>query len=139
MYFLPELGSPANVVMGVRPAGRVPSHEAWRDWVYIESGYIWLIWTGGIPFALAYVFFAARGIKTTARIGRRRRDASGIAAIGAFASLVSGSVLMVLDPHLTMRGGADLTFALLALAGVSAASRWHVTTAERHVLTEART
>jgi hypothetical protein len=55
-------------------------------------------------------------LRTTWWIAGRRRDAVGVAAIASLASLAAVFVLMAFDPHLTMRGAADLTYALLALA-----------------------
>jgi hypothetical protein len=115
-YFLPELGDPAQLAFGVRSAGRVPADEGWRDWVYIESGYVWLLWTGGIPFLLAFLVYLRHAYRSTIRAARHRPDAVGAASLGVVAALAIGLVLMALDPHLTMRGTADLTFALLGLA-----------------------
>jgi hypothetical protein len=84
--------------------------------VYVESGHTWLLWTGGIPFLLAFFYFLWTTIKTVGRIARERMDAIGVAAIASFASLWLLAVLMTLDPHLTLRGSADALFALLALA-----------------------
>jgi hypothetical protein len=39
----------------------------------------------------------------------------GVAACAGAAGLATIVALMPLDPHLTMRGGADLFFALLAI------------------------
>jgi hypothetical protein len=49
-------------------------------------------------------------------VARSRRDAAGVAATASLASLLAVFVLMAFDPHITMRGAADLLFALLALA-----------------------
>ena len=66
-FFLPELLSDNKWLFGVRPAPRVPAPEAWREMVYIESGYVWLIWIGGIPFLLAFLWFAAFALRRLAR------------------------------------------------------------------------
>jgi hypothetical protein len=115
-YFLPELSEPKQIALGVRPAARVPAHEGWRDWVYIESGYVWILWTGGIPFLIAFLFYLWRAYRSTSIQARHRSDAVGVAAVGAVAALAIVAVLMALDPHLTMRGTADASVALLALA-----------------------
>lgn len=115
-FVLPELMADDNWMLGVRPAPQIPAPEAWRDWVFIESGYIWLLWIGGIPYLVAFLAFAWVGLRDLAGIARSRGDPIGIAAIGGAAGLAMITVLMLLDPHLTMRGGADLFFPLLALA-----------------------
>jgi hypothetical protein len=121
-YFLPPLADGPNLLLGVRPAARVPSPDPSRgDWVYIESGHVWLLWTGGIPLLLAFIAFLVVGLRTTAGVARVRGDAGGVAGIASFAALVTLSVVTVFDPHLTMRGSADLSFTLLGLAVVSGA------------------
>jgi hypothetical protein len=115
-YFWPELFSDFNWVLGVRPfavaAGRWPlSGDVW-----IESGHTWLLWTGGIPFFIAFWVFLWTAIKTVGRVARHRLDAVSAAAVGSLTSLWVLAILMTLDPHLTLRGGADLNFSLLALA-----------------------
>ena len=115
-YFFPDLFAHGNWVLGVRPAPRIPALETWREWVYLESGYIWLLWIGGIPFVAAFVFFAIVSLRTLQRVARERTDAVGVAATSAFSYLVATIVMMLFDPHLTLRGSADLFFPLLALS-----------------------
>lgn len=118
-YFWPELFSGANWVLGVRPSSQVYVRWPLFANVYIESGYTWLLWTGGVPLLLAYVGFLWVVLPAVARTARTRTDAVGVAAIAAFTAVVVTAVLMTLDPHLTMRGAADLSFALLALSSVA--------------------
>jgi hypothetical protein len=121
-YILPELFSGFNWLVGVRPAARLPAHETWREWVYIESGYVWLIWIGGIPLLAAFFYFAWVSGNHLWQIMRKRGDAVGVAAAAGFAYLIVMLTLMVSDPHLTLRGSADLFFPLLALSFVGARS-----------------
>jgi hypothetical protein len=116
-YFLPELFSGFNWLVGVRPAPRLPAHETWRQWVYIESGYVWLVWIGGIPMLAAFIFFAWVTGQHLWQIVFVR-SAVGVAATAGFAYLIVILTLMFLDPHLTLRGSADLFFPLLALSSV---------------------
>lgn len=115
-FFWPELFSDFNVVLGVRPSARVPAPETWRDYVWIESGHTWLLWSGGIPLFLAFFYFLWTALRSVARVARERQDAIGAAAVGCFSALCVLGVLMTLDLHLTLRGSADLLFPLLALA-----------------------
>lgn len=115
-YFWPELASDSSWLLGVRPSARIAATETWRDWIWMESGHTWLLWTGGVPLALAFVAFVWTALRAVARVARERADAIGVAAVASFASLWTMTVLMTLDVHLTVRGSADLLFPLLALA-----------------------
>ncbi len=64
------------------------------------AAYAWFIWV--CLHALTSVMHSGHEL---------RRSAATAALIG----ILSLSVLMVFDPHLTMRGSSDLLFALLAL------------------------
>jgi hypothetical protein len=119
-FFLPELGADGNWLLGVRPAPRLPAPDAWRDWVYIESGYVWLLWIGGLPFLLAFLAFVVVALRRLLAVARARADATGAAALAGACATLLVATLMLFDPHLTIRGGADLFFPLLAL-GMAAA------------------
>ncbi len=115
-FFLPPLQSHHHWLFGVQPAARVRAPEAWRDWVFIESGHLWLLWSGGVPLLMAFLAFLAVALRATYRRARRATGAIGVAATASFCGLCILAVGMVFDPHLTLRGSADLNFALLALA-----------------------
>jgi hypothetical protein len=115
-FFWPELFSGFNWIVGVRPAARVAAPEAWRNWVYIESGYTWLLWTGGVALFATFLAFAVIILRQTLRTARNGRGAVRVAAATAFAAMAMMTVLMLFDAHLTVRGAADLFFPLIALA-----------------------
>lgn len=116
-FVWPELFTDLNWVLGVRPAARIPAPEPWREWVYIESGYAWLLWTGGVPLLLAFLHLVRVAVPDLLGV-IRAQDQGPVrtAATASLASLLALVVLMLFDPHLTMRGSADLLFPLLALA-----------------------
>ncbi|HYF28395.1 MAG TPA: hypothetical protein VD931_21810 [Baekduia sp.] len=115
-HFWPELRRDRRWLTGVRPMARVKAPERWRDWIYIESGHTWLLWTGGVAFAAAFALFLLVAGRRVLRVARTRGDPVGAAATASFTALAVLAVLMTLDPHLTLRGSAELQFALLALA-----------------------
>lgn len=122
-HFWPVLQQDHNWITGVRPLARVDGPRfSGIDFIWIESGYIYLLWGGGILFALAFVWYAWIALRTVAAIARQRTDAIGVAAGASFTALVVTVVLMLLDPHITLRGSADLSFALLALALTASAA-----------------
>jgi hypothetical protein len=122
-FVWPELFSHLNWLFGVRPAARLAGPEHWREWVYIESGYTWVLWTGGVPLFAAFLFFLWISLQDLRRVIQERRDAVRVAAMASIAWLVAMAALMLLDPHLTLRGAADLFFPLLALSFAGTAGR----------------
>ncbi|MGI9623518.1 MAG: hypothetical protein ACR2PK_11830 [Acidimicrobiales bacterium] len=115
-HFWPELFSGLNWLLGVRPFPRLEAPEGIKDFIFIESGYTFLLWTGGIPLFVAFIWFLRTALRTTKTIGRSRIDEIGCLAAGTYASLVAVAVLMLLDPHHIMRGAADLLYPMLAMS-----------------------
>ncbi|MGA9831848.1 MAG: lipid II flippase MurJ [Trebonia sp.] len=113
-FFWPVLFSDYNWILGVRPTPRVAAPAKVGGFIWIESGYTWLLWCGGIPLLASYIAFAAAVLrKSWAYV--RRADATGIVATAVAAAMCSQVVLMSFDPHLTFRGSADAFFLLLPL------------------------
>jgi peptidoglycan biosynthesis protein MviN/MurJ (putative lipid II flippase) len=115
-YFWPKLFSDWNFVLGVRPSAVVDVVSSSGDQVWIESGYTWLLWGGGIPLLLSFLFFTYVTAKMGWHTARGGRDAQSAAGIAVFVAVIVIAVLMAFDPHLTYRGSADEFFFLIALA-----------------------
>ncbi|MCW2586819.1 MAG: hypothetical protein JWN55_2335 [Frankiales bacterium] len=119
-YFWPQLFSHGHWVLGVRPAARVAVPSQATGFVWIESGYTWLLWAGGLPLLGAFVVFVVAALRSARRsiaLGPGPGAAVGVATCTV---LVVMTFLMLFDPHLTYRGAADELFVLVALSGVAA-------------------
>jgi hypothetical protein len=119
-YFWPRLFSDGNYLLGVRPSARVQVGTEGFGWVWIESGYTWLLWGGGIPLLASFMFFVQATASRSWHVARRCHDACGVAGAATFVSVIVITALMLFDPHLTYRGSADEMFALVALTGCAA-------------------
>jgi len=121
-------------VLGVSPDAEQLPPDLWRTSVYLESGYLWMLWVGGLPLLVTAVGFLASAHRMT----RHRPGDEGVTAstddesdrddewlttvrVAARAAVSMMIVLSLIDPHLTLRAGADLFFVLVASA--SAGSR----------------
>jgi hypothetical protein len=103
----------------VRPSARVPVAFQATGYVWIESGYTWLLWGGGLPLLASYLFFTRVTMQLGWRYGRFGARPSDVACLAVFVIMCVITVLMIFDPHLTYRGIAEQLFALLALAGLA--------------------
>jgi putative peptidoglycan lipid II flippase len=116
-YFWPTLFSDYNWILGVRPSARAVAPNQEYGYVWIESGYTWLLWGGGIPLLASYLAVAGAVIRK-GWIYARRPDAAGIAGTAIAAATCAQVFLMIFDPHLTYRGAGDAFFLILALVRV---------------------
>jgi len=133
-YFWPTLFSDNNWILGVRPSARVLNPGRAGGYVWIESGYTWLLWGGGIPLLAAYLAFAGSVLRRSWAFARRA-DPAGVAATAVAAAMCAQVVLMLLDPHLTYRGSGDELFMVLALVRALPARRPRVAHRERPAAT----
>jgi putative peptidoglycan lipid II flippase len=113
-YFWPTLFSDYNWVLGVRPSARAVAPDQEYGYVWIESGYTWLLWGGGIPLLGSYIAVAVAVIRKGWAYARRA-DPAGIAGTAVAAAMCAQMFSMVFDPHLTYRGASDAFFLILAL------------------------
>jgi hypothetical protein len=103
-YFWPEIFDGSNFLLGVRPAARVEIYQGAFGYVWIESGYTWLLWGGGVALFAAFCWFVWVVFRV---LGPRCAESTSLAVI---------VVLMNFDPHITYRGSSDAFVVLLALS-----------------------
>ena len=70
-------------MLGIRPDTVLPAPETWRDVIYLESGYLWLFWVGGIPLVLGFLWLLRHGFRLTRQVTKTRADDIGVAAVAA--------------------------------------------------------
>ncbi len=115
MFFMPSFRDTDNVIWGVTPQARVASPREGEEFIWIESGHLWLIWSGGIPLFITWFLFIGVGIHTGRRVLRSRAGPVGIAAAATVGALAVVNTAQTFDPHMTLRGTADILYPLLAL------------------------
>jgi lipopolysaccharide/colanic/teichoic acid biosynthesis glycosyltransferase len=119
-HFLPRFESLNDWLWGVSPQARVPLPAVGgnTEFIWIESGHLWLFWIGGLPFFLAFMAWMFYGGRTMWGLSRQLDGPVGVAAIAAFSSFCALFAVQTFDPHITLRGTADIFWPVLALAMV---------------------
>ncbi len=112
-FYLPRFDV-TNVLLGVSPDSVLEAPERWRDVIYLESGYLELLWVGGIPLLAAFIWLSVVVLRRTREL-MTQPGAVGAAASALWVCWWFVLILTVLDPHLTLRGTGDLLFMLLGI------------------------
>jgi hypothetical protein len=112
-FYLPRFGF-INVLLGVSPDSVLDAPERWRDVIYLESGYLELLWIGGIPLLAAFAWLSVVVLRRTREL-MAQPGAVGAAASALWVCWWFVLILTVLDPHLTLRGTGDLLFMLIGI------------------------
>ncbi len=112
-FYLPRFDF-INVLLGVSPNSVLSAPERWREVIYLEGGYLQLLWIGGIPLLAAFIWLAVAVLRRTHEL-MERPGALGAAASALWVCWWFVLILTVLDPHLTLRGTGDVLFMLMAI------------------------
>gem|GEM_PF-1490186 len=112
--FWPDIAD-GGWIIGVDPRTTVLPPDIWRSEVFLESGYLWLLWVGGLPLLITFSTFIVLAWRGTARRAETQPTFE-VARVGARAAIGFIAVMSIIDPHQTLRGGADLFYVLVALA-----------------------
>lgn len=116
LYF-PDLAD-GGWILGVTPETVLLPPDTWRTEVFIESGYVWALWIGGVPLLLAMVGMLVAGWRAF-RTPSMSLDANAM-RIATRSTIAFIALFSLIDPHTSLRGGADMLYLLLG-AGLWAA------------------
>jgi predicted small integral membrane protein len=86
--------------------------------IYLEGGYLQLLWIGGIPLLAAFIWLSIVVLRRTRELMAQPegdRSALVTAALALWVCWWFVLILTVLDPHLTLRGTGDLLFMLIGI------------------------
>lgn len=105
-------------MLGVHPDTVVLPPDSWRTEVFLESGYAWTLWVGGLPLlicCLGLLVSSWRSLNVTST-----EPMQEVARAAARAAVVFMALFSIIDPHMTLRGGADLLYVLVPTAAAFA-------------------
>jgi hypothetical protein len=112
-HYLPRFDF-INVLMGVSPNSVLPAPERWREVIYLEGGYLQLLWIGGIPLLAAFIWLAVAVLRRSQEL-MEQPGTVGVAASALWVCWWFLIIVTVIDPHLTLRGTGDVLFMLMAI------------------------
>lgn len=115
VLFLPEFKSPSHWVWGVSPQARVLAPPTGRSFAWIESGILWLFWTGGVPLVFGWHALLATALWVSRRLVRGSGELAAAVGAATFSVVVIVAVAQLFDPHVTLRGTVDVFYPLLAI------------------------
>ncbi|MBW0110140.1 hypothetical protein I4I84_15545 [Pseudonocardia sp. KRD-182] len=112
-FYLPRL-TDGSFVLGVSPDSVLAAPETWREVIYLEYGYLQLLWVGGLPLLAAFAWLSVVVLRES-REQALRTDVTGAYAATLVAAWWMVLLLSVIDIHLVLRGTGELLFLLLAI------------------------
>lgn len=114
-FYLPALDD-FRYVLGVSPNSVLQAPETWREVIYLESGYLHLLWVGGLPLLAAFGWLSFAVLRH-ARTRADRPDPDGAYAATLITAWWLLMILSLIDIHLIVRGVGELFFTFIAIAG----------------------
>lgn len=116
-FYLPPIVD-FGFLIGVSPDSVLVPPDVWRDQIFLESGYLQLLWVGGIPLLVGFLWFSVVLLRR-ARELVERSDSVGACAAALEVVWWMVITLSLIDIHLFLRGSGDVTFALVAITTAS--------------------
>ncbi len=117
-FYLPEFADWKDWLFGVRLDVTADYDQVVGEEVFLESGYLWCLWVGGIVLLIAAVAFLLTGIVRTASRARHSDPWIAAAATATLSAFIYIALLLPIDQHLTFRASTDLFVLLLAISMV---------------------
>ncbi|MEJ8278284.1 hypothetical protein [Pseudonocardia spirodelae] len=114
-FYLPRIDLSA-VLLGISPNSVLPAPETWREQIYLEFGYLQLLWVGGVALPAAFAVLSWHVVRRCAVLVHDPGEV-GVAATAVLAAWWVVLILSVIDIHLTLRGTGDVLFVLLGIVG----------------------
>lgn len=112
-FYLPKIVD-FGFLIGVSPDSVLVPPDVWREHVFLESGYLQLLWVGGIPLFVCFCWFSVALLRRVRELVVRP-DSVGACAAALEVAWWMVITLSLIDIHLFLRGSGDLTFTLIAI------------------------